>query len=404
MTEDPLTSGQRVVSARRAISAYARARHQPTATVARDDDRDSVQEQDRLDRLLCALRHHADQVATLSFPDLLSAARQDADRMGATDGLVNAIRATAGGHALDACEQDSRASALHRDSAWQIGIVADLQADADRRGISFEAAITDLTAALVTDLRHYAIRVGIDFEAAIATSDRAYTEQRLREEGPFETGQDPRSRPVTLLTAVPAAAIFRPVATHQGVITAFGDAEWHLVRTAGRIRDRERRGFQGAYLPDIDDRRILSDALSQACGLTGTAILRKLTSRIEARAAEIECGMTAAADLGRVHGRAGTQPYCDPDTQGDATALMRTFAETEWTTDANYPYRLALVAAYTEAYCRATTHVSPAAISPARVAARDFPRHGGQHTPPSDAPTALGPASRTEAKPRTPRR
>lgn len=404
MTEDPLTSGQRVASARRAISAYARVRHQPTAVAREGGDRESVQEQDRLAHLLCALRHHADQVATLSFPDLLSAVRQDANRTRPTDGPVNAIRAAACGHALDVYEQGGRMSALHRDSAWQTGIVADLQADADRRGVSFEAAITDLTAALVTDLRRYADRHGIDFEAAIATSHRAYTEQRLREEGPFETGQEPRSRPATLLTAVPAAAIFRPVATHQGVITTFGDAEWHLVRTAARIRDRERGGFQGAYLPDIDDRRILSDALGQAYGLTGTEILRKLTSRIEIRAAEMERGVTAAADLGRVHGGAGTQPYCNPDTQEDATALMRTFGETEWTTDANYPYRLALVAAYTEAYCQASAQAPPAAISPARVAARDFPAHDGQHTTQSDAPTALGSASRAEAKPRTPRR
>jgi hypothetical protein len=401
MTEDSLASEQRAVSALRALSAYAQAQQHPAGINARDTDRDPLQEQDRLARLLCGLRHHADRISTLSFHDALGAARHDAGRPRAGYAPVSAIAATAGGRALDAYDRASRAPEPHHGSAWPAGTVADLQAYAGRQGISFEAAITGLTTALVTDLRHYADGHGIDFEAAITASSRAYTEQRLREEGPFETGQEARSRAGTLLAAASAATIFRPVATHQGVITAFGDAEWHLVRTAARIRDQEQRGFQEAYRPDIDDRRTLSDALSETCGLAGTEILRRLAPRIEARAMEIERGVTAAADLGRAHGSARTQPYCDLDTGGGATALLRASGETEWTTDANHPHRLALVATYTEAYLSANKQDPPAAISPARIAARDFPQHTGQPTPQGGAPPALDPASQARARPGT---
>jgi hypothetical protein len=401
VTGESITNGQRAVSAQQAISAYAQARHHSAGTAARDaGGRDPVQEHDRLSRLLCALRHHADHVGMLSFHDALSAARQDAGRPRAGYAPVNAIRAAAGAHALDAYERDSRAPAQYHGSAWPAGSVADLRAYASRQGISFEAAISGLTTALVTDLRHYADWHGIDFEAAVPASNRTYAEQRLREEGPFETGHEIRSAG-TLLAAAGAAALFRPVATHQGVITAFGDAEWHLVRTAARIRDRERRGFQEAYRPDIDDRRTLSGALGETCGLAGTGILRKLTPRIEARGMEIERGVTAAADLGRAHGRARAQPYCDLEAGGDATALLRAFGETEWTTDANHPYRLALVATYTEAYLSASAQGPPAAISPARIAARGFPRPAGQPTPQGGAPPAPGPPSHVRARPGT---
>ncbi|MDQ2875226.1 MAG: hypothetical protein M3Y33_10690 [Actinomycetota bacterium] len=401
MTEDSLTNGQRAVSAQRALSAYAQALEHPRGTNARGGDRDPVQEQDRLSRLLCALRHHADRGSTLSFHDALNVALHDAGRTRAGSTFVHAAGAAAGRRALDAYDQDSRAFEPYHGSAWPAGTMADLRAYAGGQGISFEEAISGLTTALVANLRHYAGRHGIDFEAAVPASSRAYTRQRLREEGPFETGQEARSRPGTLLAAASAAAIFRPVATHQGVVTEFGDAEWHLVRTAARIRDRERLGFQEAYRPDTDDRRTLSDALSEACGLTGTEILRKLAPRIEVRSTEIERGETAAAELGRAHGRAGTQPYCDLAEGGDATALLHASGETEWTTDANYPYRLALVSAYTEAYLSAGEQGPPAAISPARIAARDFPRPAGQPAPQGGAPPAPGPTSQVRARPGT---
>ena len=43
-------------------------------------------------------------------------------------------------------------------------------------------------------------------------------------------------------------------------------------------------------------------------------------------------------------------------------------------TSANHPYRLSLVVAYADAYKEASQHGPPAADTPARAAARDFPR------------------------------
>jgi hypothetical protein len=400
VTGESLTCGQRAVSARQAIAAYAQARRHPSGTVTRGaGGRDPVQEQGRLSRLLCDLRHHADHARTLAFHDVLSAARQDTDRSRVGYDPVSAAQADTGRHALDAYERDSRAHATYHGSAWPAGTVADIQAYAGGQGITFEAAITGLTTALVTDLLRYANGHGLDFEAAVSASSRTHAGQRLREEGPFETGQEGRPSPDTLRAAASAAAMFRPVATHQGIVTAFSDAEWHLVRTSARIRDREGRGFPEAYRPDTDDRRTLSDALSETCGLTSTEIHRRLAPGIDARATEIEHGVTAAAELGHAHGRAWAQPFCDLDTDGDATALLRAFGETEWTTAANHPYRLALATAYTEAYLSASGQGPPSAISPARIAARDFPRTAGQPAPRGGAPPAPGPASQARSRP-----
>jgi hypothetical protein len=232
----------------------------------------------------------------------------------------------------------------------------------------------------------------------------AHADARLSAEGPFATGQDPGVRPAAVLAPSVTAPPFRQVTTHQGVVTASGDAEWHLVRTAARIRSREQHGFPGAYPPDLDDRRTLADALGGTCGLTSTEILGRLAPQIAARVTEIERGPAAAAGLGREHGHAGTQPYCDLDTDGDATPLLRAFGETEWMTDANCPHRLALVTAYAQAYRQASAQGPPAATPPARIAARDFPQHTGQPTQ-GGAPAAPGPASQAPAKPGTrPRR
>ena len=248
----------------------------------------------------------------------------------------------------------------------------------------------------MTGLRHYADRNGLEFEAALTASTQAYTGQRLREEGPFETGQDPHSRPATLLTPAPAAPLFGPIATRQGIVTSFDDAEWHLVRTAGRIRDRERRGFQGTCLPDLDDRLALADALSAACGMPASVILSRLAARIEARAQEIEHGVIAAAELGRVHGGDGAEPFCALDMDGDDSALMRALGETEWSTDASHWHRLALIDACTGAYQHASTRNAGPAMSPARLAARDFPSRSG--TPALPASPAAPPVPGSEAR------
>ena len=62
-------------------------------------------------------------------------------------------------------------------------------------------------------------------------------------------------------------------------------------------------------------------------------------------------------------------------------------------TDANHGYRVSLVIAYADAYKQASQQCPPAADSPARVAARDFPP---QHLP---SPHAGAPASPDAASP-----
>lgn len=74
-----------------------------------------------------------------------------------------------------------------------------------------------LTAGLITDLLHYAGRYGLDFDEALAASGTAYTEQRLREEGPFQAGQD-TGRDAILVSS--ATRPFRPIATRPGVVTS----------------------------------------------------------------------------------------------------------------------------------------------------------------------------------------
>ena len=72
---------------------------------------------------------------------------------------------------------------------------------------------------------------------------------------------------------------------------------------------------------------------------------------------------------------------------------MHALGETEPMTDANAPYRLALVTAYAEAYRQASTQGPAAAASPARIAAQGFPRHPGPPATPA-GPTAPDPADR----------
>jgi hypothetical protein len=195
-----------------------------------------------------------------------------------------------------------------------------------------------------------------------------------------------RERPQRSLEA--RLCLLVPVATNQGVVTSFGDAEWLLIRTTARIRDFEHRGFGTADHRDLDDRRALADALAGACGRPAGEILGQLAPQIAARVTEIERGPAAAAELGREHGRTGIQPYCDLSIDGDATALLNAFGETEWMTSANHPYRLSLVVSYADAYKQASRHGLSGAESPARSAARDFPR---QHLPSPQAGASAPP-------------
>ena len=228
----------------------------------------------------------------------------------------------------------------------------------------------------------------------------AQPEQRLGAEGPFQTGQEPGQRSDTALVPSITAPPFRPVPTHQGIITSFADAEWHLVRTAARIDYQARHAPAYPYERDEDDLIALSRALGGMCGLSAEQIILQLTPRIEARIAEIERGPEKAAELGHEHGHAGIPPYCGLDIDGDATELMLASGETEWLTDANHPYRLHLVTAYAEAYKTAAQEDPSPAISPAHLASRDFPgwpAPGGPH--PGGASAGSGQPGAARAKP-----
>ena len=233
----------------------------------------------------------------------------------------------------------------------------------------------------------------------LAAGYRAYAGQRLSVEGPFGTGQDSSLRPALLIPSA-AAPAFELIATHQGIVASFAEAEWHLVRTAARIDYQARHAPAYPYERDEDDLIALSRALGGMCGLSAEQIILQLTPRIEARITEIEQGPEKAAELGHEHGHAGIPPYCGLDIDGDATELMLASGETEWLTDANHPYRLDLVTAYAEAYKAAAQEDPSPAISPAHLASRDFPgwpAPGGPH--PGGASAGSGQPGPARAKP-----
>ncbi len=140
-------------------------------------------------------------------------------------------------------------------------------------------------------------------------------------------------------------------------------------------------------------------ALAGMCGQSAGQVITQLTPSIDARIADIERGPDTATKLGHAHGRAGIQPHCDLDIDGDATALMHALGETEPTTDANAPYRLALVTAYAEAYRQASTQGPAAAASPARIVAQGFPRRPGPPATPAEPVSAEPSARRARARP-----
>jgi hypothetical protein len=385
------------IAAFEAVDICAKARLQPPTIAASDRRHDPEQDHECLARMLGALRHLADHLNGVSYTEALRAADEEYERQGVRGShLALARQAAVAELAIEACERSTGSPRRDRDGFWPPDTLADLQRYADGQGIGFEAAISRLMVWLLADLQHYADRQGIDFTAAMAAGDRAYTEQRLGAEGPFETGQEPGQRSDTAL--VPSPGLTAPVPTHQGVITSFADAEWHLVRTAARIDYQARHAPAYPYEPDEDDLLTLSRALAGTCGQSAEQIIIQLTPRIEARIAEIEQGPDTAAELGREHGHAGIKPYCDLDIDGDATALMHALGETEPMTDANSPHRLALVTAYAEAYRQASTQGRAAAASPARIAAQGFPRHPGPPATPARPPRLPGWLLRTQRR------
>jgi hypothetical protein len=400
VNEDQISSARanlrRAIAAFEAIGGLARAETRPWNPVPPDTRRGPGQDHARLSRMLCALRHLTDQFGEISFGDMLSAAHERYRLLGA--GYVRparTLKARMADEAIDTCERTIAAPRPYRGGFWPPDTQSYLRGYAILHELRFESAVASLMTGLIAGLRHYADYKGTGFEEALAAGLRAHARQRLRAEGPFQTGQD-SARLLALEYPLSAAAQFQPTATNQGVVTSPADAEWLLIRTAARNGEREQRGFGGASPRDADDQRVLAEALAETCGQSAGEILTGLAPRIITRITQIEHCPASAAELGREHGRAGTRPYCDLEIDGDATALLHALGETEWMTDANHQYRASLVIAYAEAYQQAAGH-SPA-DSPARVAARGFPRQPPSYTQ-AGTPASADPADRERATP-----
>jgi hypothetical protein len=391
------TAGQHAVAAFEAIAGYARERLRPGTADGGQGGREPAQDHDRLSGTLCALRHLTGKYAEISFRSVLEGSTHEYRRQRADPHRTLPPGTAAAARAIDTCHRSINTPAQFRDSAWPPVALAGLREYAAWAGQGFPAAIGSITGQLITDLWHYAGRQHIDFATAMTAADQAYASQRLAAEGPFQTGLNPGQYPASALTPSPAAPASGLIATRQGIVTSFADAEWLLVRTAARVGYQARHAPASTCKPDEDDLLALSRAIGGICGQPARQIVSQLTPQIEARIAEIERGPDTAAELGREHGQAGTGPYCDLDIDGDATALMHALGETEPMTGANYPYRLNLVTAYAQAYRQASTEGPAAAASPARIAAEGFPRPGRPATP--AGPTAPDPAAH-RAQPR----
>jgi hypothetical protein len=403
MAEDQVFStrvaGQHAVAAFEAIAGYARERLRPWTADGSEGGREPAQDHYRLSGMLCALRHLADKYAEISFRSVLEDSNQEYRRQRADPHPILSAGTAAAARAIDTCHRSIDAPTQFRDSAWPPDALAGLREYAAWAGQGFPAAIASITGQLTTDLWHYADRQHIDIGAAMTAADQAYASHRLAGEGAFQTGLDLGQHPAPALTPSPAAPASGLIATRQGIVTSFADAEWLLVRTAARVDYQASNAPASSYEPDEDDLLALSRALGGMCGQSAGQIIRQLIPQIEARIAEIERGPDTAAELGREHGQAGTGPFCDLDIDGDATALMHELGETEPMTGANYPYRLNLVTAYAQAYQQASMQGPAAAASPPRIAAESFPHHPGRPAT-SAEPTVPDPvARRTQARP-----
>jgi hypothetical protein len=395
--EDPATGGnsdkasaaransRTTIAAFETVGGYARAEALPADALPPATRRSPAEDPARLARTLCALRHLADQFPALSFGHVLNAANEQYRLFGTGSARpATARNARMADEAIGTCDRGTTAPRSHDSGFWPPDTLSYLHAYASSHGLSFESAVRDLTTRLLADLRHYADHQGIDFQEALATGVRAHAWQRLRAEGPFETGVEPGR--------LPASVSFHPVATNQGVVVSQGDAEWLLIRTAARTQESWKKGLPPDRR-DADDERVLANALAEARGQAPLGIFSGLEPQIAARVMQIEDGPATAAELGRVHGRTGTLPYCDLEINGDATALLQALGETEWTTGANHPHRLSLVTAYAEAYQQAAGRGPAPVESPARIAARDHPSTGQPPASPAgtDPPGCGGP-------------
>jgi hypothetical protein len=361
----------------------------------RDPDREPA----RLPRMLCALRHLTDEAGGIAFSDVLNAANEQYLQLNAGPSQpATASRVVTADEAIGIFERSITAPRQHTTGFWPPDTLSYLHSYASRHGLGFEPAVASLMAQLIADLRHYADHQGLDFGQALTTGLRAHALRRLRAEGPFQTGQEPGQLQGLAAFPLPAGVTLPPTATNQGVVVSHADAEWLLIRTAARNQERWNNGLP-ADRRDTDDERVLTEALAAARGQAPDEIFTSLAPQIGARVMQIEDGPAAAAELGHEHGRTGTPPYCDLDIDGDATALLHALGETEWMTNANHTYRVSLVTAYAEAYQQAAGHDPPSAGSPARIAARDFPRQDPSDTP-ALAPSPDRPARTKGYRPR----
>ena len=374
---------QRAVAALGAVANFAWAETLPGDPFPPGPRRGPGQDHGRLARTACALRHLADQYPGLSFSGLLDAADEQYRQLGTGYARPATFsQAQAAGEAIGACEFGLTAPGQYRGSLWPPDARDYLRGYADRHGQGLEEAVAGLTTRLLAGLRHYADHQGTDFQQALAAGLAAHARQRLSAEGRFRTGQDPAPG-----HAAQPAAPFPPCATNQGVVVSAADAEWLLVRTAARnyasdLIPASARSYASEFaglLPDprdADDERALNQALADARGQHPNQVFAEVSPGIAARIMQLADGPGKAAELGREHGRSGTPPYCDISTEGEAAALMGALGETEPTTGASRQYRALLVTEYAGAYRDAAAGTPPPAGSPARIAARGFPRTG----------------------------
>ena len=386
------------------IYAHPETRLRPEGAAGTDTGRDpgAGEAQDRQSRMTCALRHLGDGIAGLSFTQVVFAA--DADYIGQSSrespGQI-AGRAAMAARAIEVYDRQVTtplAAARGRSQATAGGPEPDCPGARPHLRGAHHAPGHRAAERPAPLLRPARCRVLGRHDRGIPGVRRAAP--RRRRPVPDRAGHQPQSRVADPFPRCSAA--FELIATRQGIVTTFADAEWHLVRTAARIDYQAGNAPEYPNHRDEDDLIALSRGLGRTCGLPAGEVVGQLTPRIEARITEIEQGPDTAADLGREHARAGTPPYCDLDIDGDATALMHASGETEPMTDANHPHRLALVTAYAQAYRQASGHGLAAAVSPARLAGQSFPRQPGPPAPPGSAPAVPGaPASQARARPGT---
>ena len=389
-------NGRSAAAAFEAIGRCARA-EAPQDSLPPAISGDPAQEHARLAGAVCALRHLADRFSRLSFGDAMRAADKEykLPRIGYGRPAM-AARVGMAGEAIGICERSIAAPRRHHRGFWPPDTLSYLYGHARSRGVSLDSIVAGLTTRLLTDLRHYADHQGTDFQQALAAGTRAHAEQRLRAEGPFETGQQHGQLPAA--APLPVTEPFPLTATNQGIVISAADAEWLLIRTAARNQQSRESGLS-ASPRDADDERVLTEALAAARRQAAEEVFAGLAPQVATRVMQIEDGPARAAGLGREHGRTATPPHCDLEIDGDAGKLLDALGETERTTNSNHGYRLSLVTAYAEAYQQATRHGTPPGGSPAHIAARDFPHP----SPTSGTPSAPGPVRWAPASPQAQR-